>query len=124
MRSDRPAPLERGVGTVLAATALLVITMAIVVGVWATGWMGARQRAQLAADAAALAAVSARIEGRDPCAAASRLATRNGAALVSCDVLGDARDIVATVSVRAELTPQVPRAPRSLTARASAGTSQ
>jgi Flp pilus assembly protein TadG len=63
-------------------------------------WLQASARAQVAADAAALAAVQEMAEptGQDPRAVASSFAVRNGASLLSCDCPVEGTS--ATVEVR------------------------
>ncbi len=74
--------------------AALVLAALLSVGVGRVGVvMVQRQRAQIAADAAALAGVSG---GRD---AAAGLADANGATLVAFDQVGD--DVVVTVEIGA-----------------------
>ena len=66
---------------------------------------GARARAQLAADAAALAAAQelALPGGRDPADAAAEYAERNGATVVACTCPGDGREAQVTVRLEVEL---------------------
>ena len=70
-----------GLWSVWAAAVLLAVTVAVVS--WA-GALGARQRAEAAADLAALAGASAQTRGADPCAAADRVARAQQARLVRC----------------------------------------
>jgi secretion/DNA translocation related TadE-like protein len=89
--------------TIIAA-GLLVAAFALSVGVADLGRvLGASARAQQAADAAALAAAQelALSGPRDPAAAASEYAARNGASLVRCSCHGDA--LGATVEVRLQV---------------------
>lgn len=60
--------------------------------------IGARHRAQAAADLAALAAATVRRDGGDACAAASKIAVANDAALASCAV-GAYGTVIVTVAV-------------------------
>lgn len=64
----------------------------------AAGVLVARARAQTAADAAALAAVSAQLSGDDPTVAAGDLATRNGGTLESCSCEENAQRATVLVS--------------------------
>src|SRR4051812_14477124 len=87
-------PSDRGQATMLLLACVVLIAVVAV----AAGSLGvrivARQRAQTAADAAALAGT---VDGR---AAAARLAASNGGVLVGYAELGD--DVVATVEVGGE----------------------
>ena len=88
---------ERGAVTVLAVAMLAVLVLvasAIAVG---EAMVVAHRRAQAAADLAALASAQAVQHARDPCDAASRVATANGAALTACAVAG--YDVTISVTV-------------------------
>ena len=92
---------ERGAAGVLAlaaAAALLSVTLGVLA--W-SGALVARQRAQNAADLAALAAARHAARGGDGCAAAVRLAAASGATLAGCAVLDGA---VVTVLVEVPVT--------------------
>lgn len=72
---------QAGLWSVWASAVVLAVVMAVL------GWSAAvvaRQRAESAADLAALAAASAQVRGQDPCGAAGRVARGQGARLVSC----------------------------------------
>jgi secretion/DNA translocation related TadE-like protein len=72
----------------------------------------ARQRAEVAADLAALAGAQAARSGRaDPCAAAAEIAFRNGARLTGCTLTGETQ-----VGVTVEVT-----SPMAAHAKARAG---
>lgn len=76
------------------AALLTVLTGLLLVA----GVMGARGRAQAAADLGALAAAQAVLRGEsDPCARAATVAAANRADLVDCSLVGE----YATVAVRA-----------------------
>ncbi|WP_328703548.1 Rv3654c family TadE-like protein [Actinomyces sp. zg328] len=117
-RWGRPLADERGEGTVLMAGVIGVI-LAITLGL--SGLMraeGAAGRARTAADMAALAgatALNSIVAPGDPCAAAQRLASANGATLDSCRVEGE--DVIVGVSV--DVT--VLGVPRQARAHARAG---
>ena len=86
---------ERGVATTWAVVLIAVLSMVTFMAASATGVVGARHRAESAADLAALAgAVSAR-DGGEPCAAAAEVARHNDSALFECMV----REQVVEVSV-------------------------
>ena len=88
---------ERGSATLFA---IAVIGVLVFVGA-ALGVVGAmvhaHRVAQSAADLAALAGAEAQARGRDPCAAATTVATANGATVDSCVV--DGRDVLVRVTV-------------------------
>lgn len=72
---------QAGLWSVWAATVVLAAALS------ALGWsaaVGARQRAESAADLAALAAAAAQVRGRDPCAAAEQVVRAQDARLVLC----------------------------------------
>ena len=79
-RQDR----ERGAATVLVVAVLgLLLLVGAALGV-VGAMVKAHRVAQAAADLAALAGASALADGQDACAAATRVATANGATVVSC----------------------------------------
>ncbi|WP_113716151.1 Rv3654c family TadE-like protein [Arthrobacter dokdonensis] len=97
---------ERGAGTVVAA-GLSVVLLLLLAGVLGLAQAGAAaSKAATAADLAALAAADAArgLAAGDPCQVAADLASRHGAALTSCRVLGPWADTVQVeVSVRTTL---------------------
>jgi secretion/DNA translocation related TadE-like protein len=105
-RGDRLSPCERGSASiwVLAGSALIMLIAITVVS--RTDATLSRHRAEFTADAAALAAASQIGVQTQPCAAAARIATTNGARLRDCRVrqADDGRSgqiaIVVTVDVR------------------------
>lgn len=90
--ASRPwrTPAERGSGSVLALVTVAVIAAVTAAAVLVCGAWAARERAAVAADAAALAGAEVAV-GRavgEPCAQAEVVARSNGAALVECTVTG------------------------------------
>jgi secretion/DNA translocation related TadE-like protein len=78
----------------------VVVVAATCVGV--LGWAAAvvaRQRAEGAADLAALAAARALVAGDEPCSSGSRVAVASGARLVACTSSGTAVTIVVEIAV-------------------------
>ncbi len=75
---------QRGGATLLAAFALALVAWLGVVTIQFAVALDHRMALETAADAAALAAVGAAVEGADPVAAAGRLAAANGASLTAC----------------------------------------
>lgn len=75
---------QRGGATLLAAAVLALVAWLGVVTVQLAMALDHRMALETAADAAALAAVGAAVDGADPVAAADRLARANGASLSAC----------------------------------------
>ncbi len=92
---------ERGSGSLMMAVGvvLLAVTGFVVVGV-GSGLAGA-QRVREAADLVALSAAAAYADGKDACAAATRIAAANQVELRGCETAGDLLDFVVTVTVAA-----------------------
>jgi len=96
MRTRRPGR-ERG-SAVPFAVACLGLLVLVGGALAVTGAMVVDHRtAQAAADLAALAGASASARGEDGCAAAGRVAARNGASLSSCRLAGS--DVLVRVVV-------------------------
>ncbi|MCW2785111.1 MAG: hypothetical protein JWP74_1628 [Marmoricola sp.] len=98
-----------GIGLVGLLTVIALICAA------AVALVGAHRRIQAAADLAALAGAASAQSGGQACAAARRIAERNGATSSTCRVDG------AVVSVTTTLAIPVLGAARSLTTQARAG---
>ncbi len=91
--------VERGSGTVLALATVAVLAAVTAAVVLVCGAWAARQRAGIAADAAALAGADVAV-GRavgDPCTQARLVAHANGAALAGCAVAGVVVSVTAVV---------------------------
>ncbi len=119
MRSAPGARIDEGSATVVSLALVLLLSLLCVALVLVGSAILERQRAQAAADLAALAAATRFWSGPDAaCSRARAVATRNGALLVRCLVLGgDAR-----VVVRRPAPPMLaPIAPDGVLARARAG---
>ncbi len=99
-RSGERRAAERGSASLLAVTmaGLLVFVGGALAGV--TALVVDHRRAQAAADLAALAGAGA---PSDPCGAAARIATANGARLVGCVPSGP--DLVVSVTVTSAAWP-------------------
>lgn len=110
-----------GLWVVAFATVLLTVTIGVLS--W-SGALVARQRAQSAADLAALAAARHTARGSDACAAAVRVVRASGARLVRCAV-DDTSAVLGVVEVEVEV--EVPAGSRlgvpPARARARAGPS-
>jgi len=96
--------VDRGAGAVLAVC-LVAVTLAATAAAFA--WVGAvvaRQRADAAADLAALAAAAEAMRGGDGCAAAQRVAAAMSARAVSCQVGPDGTaDVLTEVDLPSRL---------------------
>lgn len=114
---------ERGSVGALVVTGLCLVLL-VVAGSAAVliNWFALARHAQQSAELAALAAVSATLEGRSGCEAARETAARNGSRVGGCRVLGEAPGVVVEVRVEVELTPRLPFGPSSLSRPATAGT--
>lgn len=127
--SGRAAGGERGAGTVLVAGVMVLVLCCLAVALWLTSWLACAQRAQQAADLAALAGARAHGEqvGSAPgaeCAAAKDFAARNGARLSGCTVQGGAQQFLVRVEVAVELYPKVSGGARQVLRSAVAGSLQ
>ncbi|MCI0158103.1 hypothetical protein KNO15_15490 [Leifsonia shinshuensis] len=94
-----PKAFERGSGTVLALATVAVLAAVTAAVVLVCGAWAARQRAGIAADAAALAGADVAV-GRaagDPCTRARLVAGANGATLAECAVAGVVVSVTAVV---------------------------
>ncbi len=91
------ARTDRGAVTVHAAFIAVLLVVAALVITEMAGLVRLRHRVAAAADLAALSASQASVGGHDACAAARRIASRNGAEVVTCRMDYD----VATVTTRA-----------------------
>jgi secretion/DNA translocation related TadE-like protein len=95
-----------------------VIGCVVVLATLAAGWLAvtrsafARQRAEAAADLAALAAASSRQHGQPGCAAAGETAARNGATVLTCSVADEEVTITVRVGGAIAATAQARAGPR------------
>ncbi|MBZ5739106.1 Rv3654c family TadE-like protein [Nocardioides mangrovi] len=88
---------QRGSATLFAVACLaLLMVLGAALGVVAA-MVHAHRQAQSAADLAALAGAQALARGRDPCSAATAIASANDGTLASCRV--DGRDVLVEVRV-------------------------
>lgn len=101
--SGRPLAGDRGSGTVLGLTLLVVILVLTLAVAGLARAVHARGEAQAAADLAALAAATALhargIPGADPCTVAGRVVAVNGAAMTGCRVEGEDVEVAAAVAL-------------------------
>lgn len=90
---------DRGAASIYAAVVGLLIVLAGLAVAMRASHLVAAAQAQAAADLGALAGAMQALSGEDPaCARAADIATRNGAAVVSCTL--DGLDLTLTVQVR------------------------
>lgn len=99
-----PTGREAGSATVVGLVLVAVLVTVTVVGVTAGALMVGQRRAAAAADLAALAAARAAVPlpgqaGRDPCAVADALARANDARLTGCRTAGAEVSVEVTVKV-------------------------
>lgn len=90
------ARAERGAVTIYAAAIAVMLVVAALVITEMAGLVRLRHRVAAAADLAALSASQASVGGEDACAAARRIAKRNGAEVATCRMDYD----VATITAR------------------------
>lgn len=100
---------------VLALGLVFVLTTAALVAGAVVAVVATHRKAQAAADLAALAGATDLQVGRDPCAAAARIAVANGAEVRRCSVLGDEVAVSVIIALPGAL------ARREVRARARAG---
>lgn len=79
---------EDGVAVMIAIGLVAVLVMVGLVGAGAVALIANHRQVQAAADLAALAGAAAAQSEREPCAAAARVAARNGAQLRQCGADG------------------------------------
>ncbi len=93
---------DRGVATVYACLGCVVLIVVTGLAVQLAAGVVARQRAETAADLAALAGAAKVLQGPDiACAVAVAVASANEAAVQSCSVTGPDVLVTVTVQVRA-----------------------
>lgn len=89
---------ERGVATVLAVGLLGMVLVVTLVAVAVAALVGARHRAETAADLGALAGAVAARDGSDACAAAARVSAANDGLLTACVVADRTVEVTVTVT--------------------------
>lgn len=94
------ARAERGAVTIHAAAIAVVLVLAALIITEMAGLVRLRHRVAAAADLAALSATQASVGGADACAAARRIADRNGAQVLTCRMDYDVATITARVTSR------------------------
>lgn len=121
--SGRPGPRRdgRGSASVLVAGLLGVLVVLSGAALLVAGFAVAHHRARAAADLAAVSGATVFAQGSDACQQARRSAQDNGAAVVSCEQVGDQVDYVVTVRVAVTVRTRVPGLPEQVQALAHAG---
>jgi len=112
---------ERGSGTVLMVTVMLIAAMVAFVCACLITWFGCIHKARAIADLAALAGADAYSLGGDACATASLTAERNNAVLTSCAIDSNGIDFIVRATVRVEAKPHVPYGPDHFSYTSQAG---
>jgi secretion/DNA translocation related TadE-like protein len=84
---------------VLLTAVVAVVLSAATATLGLAGALVARQRAEAAADLAALAGAQALLRGGDACGTAGRVAVAGRARVVACQPLGTALDLVVEVAL-------------------------
>ncbi|WP_316670768.1 Rv3654c family TadE-like protein [uncultured Propionibacterium sp.] len=112
---------ERGSGTTLAASIVVLMCAAAFWALVLSGWIASDRRARQAADLAALAGAHAHEQGAPPCDAAREYAQRNGGELTDCGISTGPGEYIVHVEVTVELRPALPGAPSRVGEEARAG---
>ncbi|HSI93806.1 MAG TPA: Rv3654c family TadE-like protein [Jiangellaceae bacterium] len=101
---SRAVRRDRGAGSVLVLSAIMVVVVAFLVVTTLAAGYASRHRAAAAADLAALAAAEElRVAGGDPCSAAERVSRANGAAVRECEVNGWEVEVVVAAAANGPL---------------------
>lgn len=112
---------QRGSGSALAASMVVLIAVTAFWVALFSAWVGSSHTARSSADLAAIAAAHAHLRGFEGCDEARRVATANGAELLSCELATGSADFVVELTVSVPLALRVPGGPGSLQASATAG---
>ena len=92
-------PGDRGAGSVLLTAVVALVLSAGSAALGLAGALVARQRAEAAADLAALAGAQALLRGGDPCTTARRVAAAGRARVVVCEPAGTTVHLVVEVTL-------------------------
>jgi secretion/DNA translocation related TadE-like protein len=112
---------QRGSGTVLIATVMLVLAVVAGVAFTLTSWTACLHRARNAADLAALAGASAYQAGLPACKAVTNSAKVNRATVTDCQIRSNSIDFMVQVTVSVPLHPKLPFGSNFATAISKAG---
>ena len=112
---------ERGSGTVLMISVMLITAMVAFVAACLLSWFGCAHQARTAADLASLAGAGAFDSGSDACAAARTTAASNHTSMTGCSVDTNGVDVVVRVTVQTDARPAVAFGPKSFSQTSEAG---
>jgi secretion/DNA translocation related TadE-like protein len=96
---------ERGAGSVLLVAVVAVVLSGAAAALGLAGALVTRQRAEAAADLAALAGAQALVRGGDACGTAERVAAAGRARVLVCDPVGTTVHLVVEVRLPGFLGP-------------------
>jgi len=112
---------ERGSGTVLMMSVMLITAMVAFVVACLLAWFGCAHQTRTAADLASLAGAGAFDAGSDACAAAAATATSNHTSMTACNVDTNGVDVVVRVTVQMDARPSVAFGPHTFSQTSEAG---
>lgn len=121
MSSRRPVHDERGSGSMLVVSVIIVLALVGAVVAWQGSWLTSGARARSIADLVALGAARAQQDGQAACPVAEEIAADNQARVVECGVTTGWGEFIVDVVVEVELVPQVAGGPRVVRADSRAG---
>ena len=121
-REDLPRRAdERGSGTVLMMSIMIITAMVAFVAACLISWFGCVHQTRTAADLAALAGAGAFDASGDPCASAGATAGSNHTTMTACNVDTNGVDVVIRVTVQMDAKPAVGFGPRQFSYTSEAG---
>jgi len=112
---------ERGSGTVLMMSVMLITAMVAFIVACLMSWFGCIHQTRTAADLASLVGAGAFDAGNDACSAAGATATSNHTSMTACHVDTNGVDVVVRVTVQMGARPSVPFGPKSFSQTSEAG---
>jgi len=119
--NEREKRNERGSGTVLMMSVILIAAMVAFVCACLLAWFGCVHKARAAADLAALAGADAHASGGNACEAAKLTAARNQAELTACKVDSNGVQFIVRVAVQVDAKPQIFIGPQRFGHKSEAG---
>ena len=118
---SRSRQRERGSASVLMLGVMAVVMALSFAAMVVAGYLVAVHCARGAADLAALSGAAAYQQGHDACGRARQVTRADGAAVVTCEQVGDLVDFVVTVEVQVAVRTPMAGLPRFVRAQAHAG---
>jgi len=112
---------ERGSGTVLTLSVMLITAMVAFIAACVLSWFGCIHQTRTAADLASLAGAGAFDAGGDACATARATATSNHTTMTACNVDTNGVDVVVRVTVQIDARPAVAFGPSEFSHTSEAG---